>query len=295
MKKFYFTLIFMSGVVSGKVSAQEATRTFRYQVGNYEVYTLNETESRGNQGILLYTTPEMIRETLPEGSYPNAVNAFLVKTPQKNSLIDTGYGTRLIANLGVAGITPEDIHEVLLTHMHGDHIGGLLKDEKVVFPNATLKVSAAEHNYWTSDEAMEQLPENARKGFTGARQVLDQYGSELVDPESLRKAVEREEEGIFPIEAYGHTPGHIGFLLVSKGDKLFIWGDLTHAIAIQMPYPGVATTYDVDPDMAVTSRIGLLRYLSDHNIPVAGMHVPFPAIGEVESTGIERYRFIPAE
>ena len=91
--------------------------------------------------------------------------------------------------------------------------------------------------------------------------------------------------------AYGHTPGHTVFIV----DNLMIWGDLTHAMAIQMPYPRVAISYDTDPVMAVNSRLRILEYVIKNKMTVAGMHIPYPSIGKVSSIGAEKYLFTPAK
>jgi glyoxylase-like metal-dependent hydrolase (beta-lactamase superfamily II) len=95
------------------------------------------------------------------------------------------------------------------------------------------------------------------------------------------------------LATYGHTPGHTSFLIESKESKLLIWGDLTHAMAIQMPYPQVAVTYDVNPEGAVQSRKAVLTYVSENHIPVAGMHIAYPAIGEIKSISDGGYQFLP--
>jgi hypothetical protein len=103
--------------------------------------------------------------------------------------------------------------------------------------------------------------------------------------------------GILPIAAYGHTPGHTMFMIESAGQKLLFWGDLTHAMQIQMPRPGVSVTYDSDPVEAARTRKDVLRFVAENDIPVAGMHVPFPGIGRVKEDGGNPggYVFLPFE
>lgn len=106
--------------------------------------------------------------------------------------------------------------------------------------------------------------------------------------------VPADAEGIFPIKVYGHTPGHTAFMVVSDGERLLIWGDITHAMAVQMPHPEISVTYDVDPDAARALRLKILEYVAAHKIPVAGMHIAWPGIGTVEKAA-QGYEFTPAK
>jgi glyoxylase-like metal-dependent hydrolase (beta-lactamase superfamily II) len=99
--------------------------------------------------------------------------------------------------------------------------------------------------------------------------------------------------GISPIAAFGHTPGHTLFMVESAGRKLLIWGDLMHAEAIQFPRPDISVTYDTDPAMAAASRKKVLEYVTANNIPIAGMHLVYPAVGRVSADG-NGYRLTPA-
>jgi glyoxylase-like metal-dependent hydrolase (beta-lactamase superfamily II) len=265
------------------VNAQSNENIFSKTVGDYKVCLLSEGQQKGNTGILIGATPEMIQEQIPEGTFPNASNAFLVQTPDKNILVDTGYGRLLLDNLESIGLNAGQIDVVLITHMHGDHIGGLLKEGKIVFPNACLYIARPEHDYWVGEN-------NA-----GAVNVIKAYEKQLVlfEPNELENITVSLLPGITPLAAYGHTPGHTVFLVESKEDKLLIWGDLTHAMAIQMPYPQVAVTYDVNPEEAIQSRIAILKYVSENDIPIAGMHIAYPAIGEIRTVPGKGYEFTP--
>jgi glyoxylase-like metal-dependent hydrolase (beta-lactamase superfamily II) len=254
-------------------------------MGQIEISTLSESQGNGNTGILMGATPEMIAECLPNGTFPNAVNAFLVKTPDKTILIDAGFGRKLFDHLKTLNTSPEQIDMVLLTHMHGDHIGGLLKDGNVTFPNATLYISQAEHDYWSKGDHKSQ------------QDVINAYKDrlKLFPANELNNMNTSLMPGIFGISACGHTPGHTVFLFESGQQQFLIWGDLTHAMKIQMPYPEVAVTYDTDPELAVKSRKQLLEYAVKNNIPVAGMHIAYPGMGSVKSNPDNGYEFSPFE
>jgi glyoxylase-like metal-dependent hydrolase (beta-lactamase superfamily II) len=100
--------------------------------------------------------------------------------------------------------------------------------------------------------------------------------------------------GIKAIAAFGHTPGHTAFMLESEGKKLLIWGDLMHAQLIQFPVPDQSVSYDTDPVAAAAIRRRILAYAALNNIPIAGMHLVYPAIGTVTAEG-SGYRFTAAE
>ena len=291
MKTLFFSLSILA--MSFNVLAQK--NTFSYKIGEIEVVLLSEGQQGGNKSILIGATDKMMAEYAPSGTFPNAVNAFLVKTPKQNVLIDAGFGRELFNNLESVGVSAEQIDIVLLTHMHGDHIGGLLRNGEKAFPNAKLRLSDMEHDYWMSDEEMNNVSEGSRGSFQSARAVIEAYKEvmQLFTPVSVELEI-GSASMLKGIAAYGHTPGHTAFMVESKGQKLFIWGDLTHAMALQMPHPSVAVTYDIDPEQAVTSRKKILKYISEKNIPVAGMHIAYPGIGTIESAG-EGYKFIPVE
>ncbi|MDR3269192.1 MAG: DUF1080 domain-containing protein [Tannerella sp.] len=267
--------------LEGSVAEQENVITF--EVGFSRITTLSEGQHDGNSSVLTGATPEMLRTWLPDGTYPGATNVFLIRTPDKNILVDAGYGRRLFDNLQTLEITPGQIDVILITHMHGDHIGGLLQEDRAAFPGAALYLSQAEHDYWTSDQAMQQVASNRRSGFLQARKVIAAYKDRLhlFTPHEAGATGAELIPGIQALAAYGHTPGHTAFLITSDGDRLLIWGDLTHATAIQMPCPDVAVVYDTDPVKAVEIRKKIMEYVAANDIPIAGMHIAFPAVGDV--------------
>ncbi len=281
-------------ILSSLYSLAQTESIFTYKVGQYEVILLSEGQNQGKPGVLVGATPEMIAEAMPNGTYPTAVNTFLVKMPDKNVLVDTGVGSNLLNNLKTVGLTPADIHTVIITHMHGDHTGGLIKDGENVFAGSKLILGEEEHNYWSSEAEMNKVPENRRGGFRSAQNVLKQYADNL-EIVKLEKLGEKRGDGIFFIEAYGHTPGHTACLVQSGKDKLLIWADLTHVMAIQMAHPEIAVTYDVIPELAIKSRKEIMEYVTKNKIPVAGMHIPYPGIGKVEAASGSGYKFIPAK
>jgi glyoxylase-like metal-dependent hydrolase (beta-lactamase superfamily II) len=113
----------------------------------------------------------------------------------------------------------------------------------------------------------------------------------IFSPNEIEKATELIP-GVKGVVAYGHTPGHVGYLVESDGQKIFLWGDLAHAMAIQMPYPEVAVTYDTDPVKAVEIRLKLLKYIAENKMDIAGAHIPYPGMGNLGKQASNGYDFI---
>ena len=291
MKKFTsFLLLLLSAY---NLAAQEEETPITYEVGSFEITVLPEGSGKREADILIGATREMLDQCLPEGTYTNAVNAFLIEVGDKAILVDAGFGRKLFANLKRCEKSPEDIHIILLTHMHGDHIGGLLQGDKKSFPNATLYIPQPEYDYWMNDEIMQELPENRRGGFTQARKVIAAYQNNLhlFVPYELGGTAQDILPGIRGVAAYGHTPGHTAYLLESNGSRFLIWGDLTHVTPVQIAYPRIAVTYDVDPAKAIKSRESILQYVADNKMEIAGMHVEYPGMGKVSKDKSGGYIF----
>ena len=287
-------VILMLAMAAIYVNAQNNENIFSMKLGNGKVYLLSEGQRNGSTNILIEAKPEITEKYAPNNSYPSATNAFLFQIGGKNILFDTGYGRALFDNLQSIGVKPEDIDAICITHMHGDHIGGLLRNDKAAFPKAKLCISKIEYNYWTSDESINQMPENRRGGFLSAKKATEAYKDrlQLFEPNSNENDNINLLPGVQAFATYGHTPGHTVFLLESNDERLLIIGDLTHAMAVQTPHPELAVTYDSDAAKAIQSRSLAFRLVSYYAIPIAGMHIAFPGIGTVEKSE-PGYKFTP--
>ena len=221
---------------------------------------------------------------------PAAYNVFLIKRGKERFLVDSGNGTLTPARTGQlpvclkdAQTAPAEISKILITHLHGDHAGGLIEDGKPAFPKAKVHIPKTEYDYWTNDESIRQARENRRGLFPLIRnilRVLEQNSlivfftpGDVVSPD------------ITSLELVGHTPGHTGFLLASQGKKLLFAGDLLHGAALQMPRPDITIDADVDQPKAKETRLRMFKQLAADAIPIAGAHLPFPGIGLVQSAG----------
>ncbi len=200
----------------------------------------------------------------------NSINCFVVKTGSETILFDTGNGTAkgglAMESLKAAGLSPNDIDAVVITHFHGDHIGGLMTaDGKAVFPRARLMVPRVEV------EAMPQAAMQFMAAYAGRLHAFE-WNSPVAD-------------GVLAADASGHTSGHTVFLIEDGDSKLLIAGDLIHFGGIQLPVPAVAVTYDTDPAKAVAARKLWFDRAADGKFVVATMHLPFPGIGTLAKDG----------
>ena len=275
------------GVLLGAVAVNGFAEgeIFTYRVGRFEVYMLVENRRQGTIGSLLVgADPAQSARYLPGGTYTAETNTFIIRSPERILVVDTGFGGAIFEGMKKLGIDPAAVDGVLLTHLHGDHIGGLQREGKPLFPRARVYLSRQEEEYW--------LRANPNPGAAAA---LGAYGSrvETFSPGELGSKLTELFPGISPAAAFGHTPGHTLYLAESGGERLLLWGDLMHVQDIQFPLPQTAVSYDTDPRAAAESRRKALDYVSAHTIPVGGMHLVYPAVGRVLKEGAG-YRFVPA-
>jgi glyoxylase-like metal-dependent hydrolase (beta-lactamase superfamily II) len=223
------------------------------------------------------------------------VNSYLLKLGGKWALVDTGCGPtagpalgQLPIRLREAGVAPEAIDVVLLTHIHPDHAMGLV-DAKgaAIFPNAELIVHEVEANFWLGREPAAGATERIRRNIGKARHATAPYR------ERMRTVPDGEAlPGVSAVLLSGHTPGHTGWVVHSGRDSVLIWGDVVHIPAIQVARPEAAFEYDVDPQAARETRQRTFDMVSAERLCVAGAHLDFPGIGTIVRTGT-RYRFEP--
>ncbi|MDR2452570.1 MAG: MBL fold metallo-hydrolase [Candidatus Accumulibacter sp.] len=267
-----------------------------HPTGSWEIHPISDGETEGNSQLFVGADETLVKKYLPNSTYATAIQYYLVRTPDgKTILVDTGFGKKLAQSLQAQGLKPENVDVVLLTHMHGDHIGGMLTEGRPSFPQARVYLAERERAYWTDPTMMARA--QRQDGFLNAQKVLAAYGQrvETFAPGELDAQGAPLLPGIRAVAAYGHTPGHTMYLLGEGEERLLLWGDLTHAMAMQMPAPEVAMVYDVDPQQAVATRLKVLRYVVEHKLPVAGMHIPATGMGRVEEDPKGGYTFTPLD
>jgi len=221
---------------------------------------------------------------------PTSVNAFLIDTGAKRILIDTGSGAFLGPTLGevekhleAAGYQPGQIDEVLITHLHADHAGGLINNGQVVYPNATVRVDENETHFWQDRTNIAKVDPSVQGTFDAVSAALTPYAA-LGHLETFH-AGEQLEPGITAVSEPGHTPGHTGYRVESDGQVLVVWGDLVHLAMVQLPDPKVTIKFDSAPADAVAAREKALADAARKGYLVAAAHIDFPGIGKVSKTG----------
>lgn len=278
---------------------------YRQMIGAFEVTALYDGQINLDTKLLKNTTPEQTQKLLAKmfrtNPTPTAVIAFLVNTGSKLVLVDTGaakvFGPTLghvLANLKAAGYEPAQVDTILLTHLHGDHVGGLLTaDGQVAFPNAQVFAAKADADFWLSPVSLAKAPDASKMFFKAPQDATAPYikAGHFTTFEGEAEL----QPGIKPVSEHGHTPGHTGYLLESKGQKLLVWGDVVHNAAVQLPQPKVTIEFDSDQAKALATRMHLLNWTAKDALLVAGAHLPFPGIGHVRAEGKNSYSWVPVD
>lgn len=261
-----------------------------------EVYAIQDRPGQMDVGLFSGpATPEERAGYFSNGKAEAGVNAFLIRAHGRSILVDAGFGraapgqSRLTEQLARLDLAPQDIDAVLLSHMHPDHIGGLVIDGERAFPKARLLVSAVELNYW-----QEQAEQGKKGGPELAVQVAAAYSGDVHGFFSgpLNDQLELESIALMALPAFGHTPGHTVFSLGTYAPRLLILGDLVHAVDLQFALPQECASYDQDKRAAVFVRESVLSLAAETRAMVAGMHIPFPGAGYALKEG-KGFRFVP--
>jgi glyoxylase-like metal-dependent hydrolase (beta-lactamase superfamily II) len=237
---------------------------------------------------------------LPPDVYKWPLNAVVVRSGGRTVLIDAGIGVeypdfprsgQLALRLDAAGIDPASVTDVVLTHMHFDHVGGLLADglRGRLRPDLPVHLAAAEAEFWASpDFSRASMPPPVQEKIRSvAGRFLDEYRSQL-------RPFEAEYEvapGVVVSRTGGHTPGHSVVRLASGGDRLTFSGDAV--FPDHFDRPDWYNAFDHDPEEAVRVRVRLLRELAATREPLVAAHLSFPSVGRVAVAG-DVFRFVPA-
>ncbi|MDR1367853.1 MAG: MBL fold metallo-hydrolase [Candidatus Accumulibacter sp.] len=298
-----FTLFSAASFAEAPPAQLQVPGYYRVALGDFQITALYDGPSNLDVTLFKNAPVRKIEEQLArfflEGpTLQTAVNAFLVNTGGKLILIDTGAAKLLGPNLGhivdnlkAAGHTPDQVDVVLLTHLHVDHINGLVTpDGQRVFVNADIWSSGRDNDFWLDENIAAMAPDGAKSFFRMARAAAAPY----IESGQWKVFVGEQEiqRGIHAMDTFGHTPGHTSYRLESQGEKLLILGDLVHNYAIQFSHPEVSIDFDSDPKKAIASRKRIFAKAAKEKLLVAGMHLPFPGIGHIRRDG-KAYTWVP--
>ena len=201
----------------------------------------------------------------------------LVRAGDNVILFDTGLNAAgITAALAEAGTKPEDVTHVVITHMHGDHIGGLMNEGSPTFANAVYLTGQMEFDHWSKA---------GNERFDGMVKPLAEKMTFLGDGDSVAS-------GITAMAAFGHTPGHMTYMLESDGKQLLLMADLANHYVWSLAYPDWEVKFDMDKEAAAKTRRKVLGMLAADRVPMIGYHMPFPAAGFVESHD-QGFRYVP--
>ena len=238
----------------------------RMKLGAMEVIALNDGALRRPLGEEFVTNAplEQVKALLASQGLPTdyvdiPFTPFVIVAGGRRILMDTGFADngppsagKLVANMAAAGLKPDDIDTIILSHYHGDHINGIRnKAGQLVFPKARIMVPAPEHAFWMDDARMEAAPPAMKGAFQNVRRVLAGLpADQLVRFEPGAEVA----PGITSVAAFGHTPGHTLFTVKSEGQSFAYVADLTNVPSLFARSPDWSVTFDMDKVMARATR-----------------------------------------
>jgi glyoxylase-like metal-dependent hydrolase (beta-lactamase superfamily II) len=208
---------------------------------------------------------------VPTDRIPLSVNVLMLHVGSHLVLIDTGLSPRnhgdVLGALRSAGETPDAVTDVLITHPHLDHVGGLIDaDGRPAFPRATVHIASAAWAWMQKNAAPEVV-----EAVEGKVQAFDP-GARILP-------------GITSVSLPGHTPGHVGYLIVSGHDRLLDIGDIAHSSIVSLARPQWAIQFDNDEALGSETRVKTLMMLSKSGEWVYSPHFPFPGVGHIVAQG----------
>ncbi|NIZ13628.1 MBL fold metallo-hydrolase [Phaeobacter sp. HF9A] len=276
---------------AGHEDAPKPLHARAFTLGDYTVHSLlaGSTGREGVKDIFGGGASEAAFSQVAEENFISDTAAqfyftpTLVDTGAEKILFDTGLNAAgITAALADAGVTPQEIDVVVLTHMHGDHIGGLVNDNGApTFANARYVTAAREYDHWT------KLPEG-NGGADRVRATVVPLAEKMTFIEDGGSVA----SGVTGMAAFGHTPGHMVYMIDSGEQQLLLTADMANHYVFPFAHPEWQTSFDVDKDAASATRRRIMEMLAASRTPMIGYHMPFPAAGFVEARDAG-FRFVP--
>ncbi|ANU09542.1 hypothetical protein BBH88_04075 [Planococcus antarcticus DSM 14505] len=249
----------------------KTSNNWHFQVGEFKLIALSDGAFPVSKEFFFSNTPQDIIEHIPE-EFNAPLNFLLIDTGEKKILIDAGFGEEffptggyLLRQLQQEGIRPEDIHTIIITHGHLDHIGGLSQNGKPVFSNAEHLITAEEWNYWSKHpETTESMTLAALKG-----QITFIHSNFHIC------------RGISVKHTPGHTEGHLTVSIESQGTRLLVASDILND-PVTLSHPASHIAAELDPGKGMETRQAFLQEAHEQSAQVFACHYPFPGLGKVK-------------
>jgi glyoxylase-like metal-dependent hydrolase (beta-lactamase superfamily II) len=273
----------------------------RFKLGDFEVTTILDGLRPGEGPHPIFGQDQSAEDVaklmeanlLPSDRFVNGFTPTLVNTGTDLVLFDTGFGAggrengmgQLAARMEASGYKPSDVTVVVLTHLHGDHIGGLMDGGAPAFANARHVIGKIEYDFWSAPERMSGPTEgNAKAVAANVKPIADKAtfigdGDEVVP-------------GLRAMAAYGHTPGHLIFSVASGDKTLILTADTANHYVASLQQPDWHVRFDADKELGAATRRKVFDMIAADRLPFIGYHMPFPAVGYVEKIGTG-YRWVP--
>lgn len=273
----------------------------RFRLGEFEVTTIRDGARPGDGPHPIFGQNQSAEEVaalleanfLPSDRFVNGFSPTLVNTGSDLVLFDTGLGAgarqgglgQLREQLGASGYSPDDVTVVVITHMHGDHIGGLTEGGAPAFANARYVTGQVEYDFWTAPERMSGPTENNAKNVEANVKPLAEKMTFIGDGGEV-------VPGITGMLAAGHTPGHMVFRLESGGRALIVTADTANHYVASLQRPDWHVSFDMDKEGGAAARVKVFDMIAADRLPFIGYHMPWPSVGYVEKMDAG-YRYVP--
>lgn len=288
MKRIFFILSAMFLMVSCNQKNNQPSVDVKTDTANINVEGVTRLPQQGFELICIQdhdqsmdpklfscSDAKLLEDLLAKGAPESSINVFLLSDGNHNYIVDAGLGADkgglLLQKLQALHVDPNKVDAVFITHLHPDHIGGMVYNKSAAFPNAQIYISTEEFNAWTNGVLS--------KGNGQIMDMLSYYALNVNlfnDGDTLAQPFVDESTGeTFPVVAHlakGHTPGHA---LLTVGQVLLA-GDLLHAINLQLEHPEICCQFDFDKKSALDARVKWLDYAKTNHLILAGAHLPAP-------------------
>lgn len=274
----------------------------RINVGRFEITFLSDGFIDFPFSLFTGAPPEKVGEAVGAffAARPTGVRSgftvWLIRDGDRLVLVDAGpAGTvsntsgRLPSALAAIGVKPAQIDAVIVTHMHVDHIAGLVAGGKANFPHAEIFIDSREIAHFTDSAKANAAPDLLKSSFAKSREVVALY------PRLQRIEAGREmARGITVFDLAGHTPGHMGVRIEDGAESLLLVTDMLFHPAAHPGIPGLGILFEQDKPAADATRARFFSSAAESGALLAATHMPFPGLGRIVKDG-ERLRWLPAD